>query len=224
MTIESSAAAAADGLPEASFTGGVEGMKVIINRVARLLDDYFKVDEAVFCYERFDGEMSGPVRRLCFDRGDSVAAIVFNRDRQNVILVEQFRYPAFRKGDGWTVELVAGVIQVGETAEVTLRREVREEIGYTIDRLHPIANFFLSPGASSERIMLYCAEVTNAGKIAAGGGLAEEGEDIRIVELSLSELRQQLDQARIRDAKTLVGTMWLLDQVRDWASGEAVRE
>ena len=140
------------------------------------------------------------------------------------MLVEQFRYPAFRKGDGWTVELVAGVIQVGETAEVTLRREVREEIGYTIDRLHPIASFFPSPGVSSERIMLYCAEVTNAGKIAAGGGLAEEGEDIRIVELSLSELRQQLDQARIRDAKTLVGTMWLLHQVRDWASGEAAHE
>ena len=88
---------------------------------------------------------------------------------------------------------------------MTLSPEVREEIGYTIDRLHPIASFFLSPGASSERIMLYCAEVTDAGKIAAGGGLVEEGEDIQIVELSLSELRQQLDQARICDAKTLVG-------------------
>jgi nudix-type nucleoside diphosphatase (YffH/AdpP family) len=187
-------------------------MKVIINRVARLLDDYFKVDEAVFCYERFDGRMSGQVRRLCFERGDSVAAIVFNRDRQSVMLVEQFRYPAFSKGDGWTVELVAGVIRADETAEATLRREVREEIGYDIDRLHIVASFFLSPGGSSERITLYCAEVTNAGKVVAGGGRADEGEDIRIVELSLSELRRQLDQARIRDAKTLVGIMWLLHQ------------
>jgi ADP-ribose pyrophosphatase len=199
-------------------------MKVIINRVVRLLDDYFKVDEAIFRYERFDGTMSAPVRRLCFERGDSVAAIVFNRDQQNVILVEQFRYPAFRKDDGWTFELVAGVIPADETAEVTLRREVREEIGYTIDRLHPIASFFLSPGASSEKIALYYAEVTNGGKIAAGGGLVEEGEDIRIVELSLGELHRQLDRAQIRDAKTLVAIMWLLYQGPRLGFAEATYE
>jgi ADP-ribose pyrophosphatase len=186
--------------------------KVVINREVRLLDDYFQVDEAIVSYERFDGKMSQPSRRLCFERGDSVAAIVFNRDEQNVILVEQFRYPAFRKGEGWIIEAVAGSVPAHETPEATLHREVREEIGYEIDRLHPIATFYSSPGGSSERIMLYCAEVTNAGKIASGGGLAESGEDIRLVGFSLQALRDDLMLARIRDAKTLIGLMWLLNE------------
>jgi ADP-ribose pyrophosphatase len=199
-------------------------MKVVINRVTRLLDDYFKVDEAVFQYEQFDGRMSPPIRRLCYERGDSVAAIIFDRDRQKVILVEQFRYPAFRKGEGWTLELVAGIISPDETAEATLRRELLEEIGYVIDRLVPIATFLLSPGGSSEQIFLYCAEVTSKGKVAAGGGLRDEGEDIRVIELSLNELNQRIEKAQIRDAKTLVGVMWLLNRHHRSYGGEAANE
>lgn len=186
--------------------------KVVVEQEACLLDDYFRVDEAIVSFERFDGKMNPPVRRLCFERGDSVAAIVFNRDRQNVILVEQFRYPAFKKGEGWIAEVVAGSIPAHETPEAALRREVREEIGYDIDRLYPIATFYVSPGGSSERIMLFCAEVSNEGKVTSGGGLAESGEDIRTVELSLQALRDDLKLARIRDAKTLIGVMWLLSE------------
>ncbi len=186
--------------------------KVVVEQEVCLLEDYFRVDEAIVSYERFDGKMNPPVRRLCLERGDSVAAIVFNRDRHNVILVEQFRYPAFKKGEGWIVEVVAGSIPAHETPEAALRREVREEMGYDIDRLHPIATFYVSPGGSSERVMLFYAEVTNAGRLAPGGGLAESGEDIRTVELSLQALRDDLMLARIRDAKTLIGVMWLLNE------------
>jgi ADP-ribose pyrophosphatase len=186
--------------------------KFVVHREARLLDDYFKVDEATVSYERFDGTMSAPVRRLCFERGDSVAAVVVNRDTSRVILIEQFRYPASKKGPAWLVEVVAGSVPANEAPEVALRREVREEIGYEIDRLHPIATFYVSPGGSSERVLLYCAEVTNAGKVASGGGLPESGEDIRIVELSLEALRDGKALARIHDAKTLVAIMWLLNE------------
>ncbi len=186
-------------------------MKVIVQQTARLFDDYFKVDEAIVSYQQFDGAMSPPIRRLCFERGDSVAAIVFNRDRRSVILVEQFRYPAYTKGDGWLIELVAGIVEADEAPETALRRELREELGYRADRLHPIATFFPSPGGCSERIMLYCAEVTDAGKVAPGGGLGAAGEDIRTVEWPLAALREQLALGRIRDAKTLIGIMWLLN-------------
>jgi ADP-ribose pyrophosphatase len=186
--------------------------KVVVDRETRLLDDFFKVDEAIVSFERFDGTMNPPVRRLCFERGDSVAAIVFNRDRQNVILIEQFRYPAFTKGEGWIVEVVAGMVPTSEMPEAAIRREVREEIGYEIERLLPIATFYPSPGGSSERIILYCAEVTDAGKVEAGGGLADTGEDIRTIELSLQALRDELAQGRVHDAKTLVGVMWLLNE------------
>lgn len=187
-------------------------MKVVIDREIRLLDDYFQVDEAYLSHELFGGGMSAPIRRLNFERGDSAAALVFNRDTQRVILVEQFRYPAYRKGPAWMIEAVAGIVMPNEAPEATLRREVREEMGYEIDKLHYVATFYLSPGGSSERIILYCAEVCNAARSGPGGGVLAEGEDIRIVEYSLEALREACVFARIKDAKTLVGVLWLLSQ------------
>lgn len=186
--------------------------KVIVQREARLLDDYFKVDEAHFSYELFGGGMSPTIRRLSFERGDSAAAVVYNRDTQRVLLIEQFRYPVYRRGPGWLTEAVAGIVQPEETPEAALRREVREEMGYEIDMLHHIGDFYLSPGGSSERVFLYYAEVTRANKVDVGGGVTAEGEDIRIVEYSLDALRDELTFARIHDAKTLIGIIWLLSQ------------
>jgi len=186
--------------------------KVAIEHENRLLDDYFKVDEAYLSHELFGGGMSRTIRRLNFERGDSVAAVVINQDTQRVILIEQFRYPTYRKGPGWTIEAVAGIIMPEETEESALRREVREEIGYEIDRLQFVADFYLSPGGSSERIILFCAEVRNTGRVGSGGGISAEGEDIRIVEYSLEALCEGTAFARIKDAKTLVGILWLLSQ------------
>ncbi|MBL7688618.1 MAG: NUDIX domain-containing protein [Bdellovibrionaceae bacterium] len=195
----------------ASYPASARPMKkVVIHSETRLLDDYFQVDEAEFSFERFDGHMSAPVRRLCFERGDSVAAVVFNRDTQRVILIEQLRFPAYKKGPGWLLEVVAGIMTRGETPETALRREVREEIGYEIDQLCHIATFYLSPGGSSERVILFQADVRNAGRVSEGGGVPEEGEDIRLVEVSIEALRDEQVFARIQDAKTLVGIMWLL--------------
>ncbi|MBC7780836.1 MAG: NUDIX hydrolase [Proteobacteria bacterium] len=197
--------------------------KVVIERETRLLDDFFKVDAAELSHELFSGGMSSPVRRLNFERGDSVAAVVFNRDTQRVILIEQFRYPAWRKGPGWMTEAVAGIVMPDEAPETALRREVREEIGYDIDALHYVASFYLSPGGSSERIILFCAEVSDAGQVSSGGGVQAEGEDIRVVDYSLDELREEVLFARIEDAKTLVGIMWLLAQGLKGASAAAPR-
>jgi ADP-ribose pyrophosphatase len=177
-----------------------------------LLDDYFQVDEAHFSHELFSGAMSPVIRRLSFERGDSAAAVVYNRDTERVILVEQFRYPAYGKGPGWLTEAVAGIVRPNEPPEAALRREVREEIGYEIDTLHHIAEFYVSPGGSSERVFLYYAEVIRAGKTGPGGGVRAEGEDIRIVEYSMDALRDDLVLARIQDAKTLIGIMWLLSR------------
>lgn len=85
--------------------------KVIIYDRNRLLDKPFRVDEVKISYERFDGSMSIPVTRLSFERGDSVAAIVFNRDTQSIILCNQFRYPTYEKEPGWITEAVAGILE-----------------------------------------------------------------------------------------------------------------
>jgi ADP-ribose pyrophosphatase len=175
----------------------------------RLLDDFFKVDEAEVSFERPDGSMTPPVRRLVFERGDSAAAVVVHRDSGDLLFTEQFRFPTLDKAGGWLCEVVAGVIEDGESPEAALRREIAEELGFGAARLQPIATFFVSPGGSSERIWLYCAEVSDRDRVSDGGGLASEHEEIRVVRMSRDEARAALGDGRLADAKTIIGLQWL---------------
>jgi nudix-type nucleoside diphosphatase (YffH/AdpP family) len=186
--------------------------KVEILQKRIIFNDVFQIQEARLRFQKFNGQMSDPVRRLVFERNDSVAALVFNRDTQKVILVNQFRYPTYEKGPGWIHEIVAGVIEHGEQPEECIRREIHEEIGYEVHQLTPIATFYVSPGAASERIFLYYTEVSNADRVAQGGGVVSEHEDIEQVEWTLSELQQALKQHQILDAKTLIAAQWLLNK------------
>ena len=136
----------------------------------RLLDDVFKVDEVHVDYERFDGSMAADVRRLVFERGDSVAAVVLNRSSGRLLFTEQLRVPTLNSGPGWLVEVMAGMIDAGETPEAALLRELEEELGFRVEHLEAIANFFVSPGGSSERIWLYYAEVEDSGRVGLAAG------------------------------------------------------
>ena len=187
--------------------------KVQIEQKKRILDDFFKVDEVHLRYERFDGQMSPLVRRLNFERGDSVAVLLFNPKSQHILLVNQFKYPAYEKGPGWITETVAGMIDANESPENAVRREIAEEVGYKVDKLEHISTFYVSAGGSSERIILYYAEVDETDKIEAGGGDAREDEDIMTVELSLPEALNQIQSGEIVDAKTILGILWLQNRL-----------
>ena len=183
--------------------------KIEIQRKRLIFDDKFQIQEAEVSVQRYDGQMGKPVRRLVFERGDAAAAILFNRDSQKILLVEQFRYPTYEKGPSWIQEVVAGVIKPDEGPEEAIRREVEEEVGYRLQQLTPIATFYVSPGGTSERIFLYYAEVGNGDRVSAGGGLVDENEDIQLVEYSKSELRKALTSGQFQDAKTLIAVQWL---------------
>ncbi len=120
--------------------------KVDVQQKQWVYDDFFKVEEAFLRFEKFNGQMSETVRRLNFDRGDAVAVLLFNRQRQKLVLVNQFRYPTYESGGGWTTEVVAGILEKGEQPEDTVRREVEEEVGYQVLELEAISTFYLSPG------------------------------------------------------------------------------
>jgi nudix-type nucleoside diphosphatase (YffH/AdpP family) len=189
-------------------------MQVDVQHKQTVFHDVFTIQEATVRFQKFNGEMSQPVRRMVFERGDSAAALVFNRDTQKVLLINQFRYPTYEKGPGWIREVVAGVVEEHEQPEATIRREIREEIGYEVRHdLIPIATFYVSPGGTSERILLYYAEVGNADHVAKGGGHAAEHEDIEQVELTLPDLKHAVEQGQILDAKTLIAAQWLLGKV-----------
>jgi nudix-type nucleoside diphosphatase (YffH/AdpP family) len=198
----------------------VNGPRTVdIEQERTVFQGFFRIEEAVLRYERYDGRMSEPVQLVKLERGDSVAAIIRHVDSGQLLLVEQFKYPTYGRGDGWIVETVAGVVDEGESAEEAIRRETREEIGYDLLWLEPIATFFVSPGGTSERVSLFYGEVGDTTKEGAGGGLAEEGEDIALHALSLEDAWRALDAGEIADAKTLIGLMWLrnkLEEDRAW--------
>src|SRR5260370_21009876 len=124
-------------LPEL-FGARIQAMdKVEIKSKRLIFNDFFKIYEAILRYLRFDGKMSEPVRRLVFERGDAVAAIIFNRDTRKVLLINQFRYPTYDKGPGCIQEIVAGILDPIETPEKAMRRETMEEIALTTATLNP---------------------------------------------------------------------------------------
>ena len=183
--------------------------KLEIQSKKLLFNDFFKIEEAILRFEQFDGSLSEPIRRLTFERGDGVGALIYNRESKTVVLVEQFRYPTVSRGDGWILEVVAGMLDREATPEETIRHEILEETGYRAENLEKICTFYVSPGGTSERMTLYYCEVVNADKVAEGGGHAGEGEDIRVVEMPLDEALASLESGEVIVGKTILALMWL---------------
>ncbi|MBW2427718.1 MAG: NUDIX hydrolase [Deltaproteobacteria bacterium] len=171
----------------------------------------FRLEEVIFRHERYDGNMSGEIVRLNFDRGDSVAAVVHDPRFDSVVLIEQFRYSAYKNGHGWIIELPAGMIlpKDGGDPKRALIRELREEIGYKAENLIRIMTFYPSVGGSSERVFLYYVAVSEKDRIGDGGGREDEGEDIRCLFLQVDEAIRKVDEGLILDAKTIIGLQWL---------------
>jgi len=184
--------------------------KVSIEQKKYIFEDIFKIEEAHLRFEKFNGEMTDPVRRISLERGDSVAVVILNLTTNKIILVSQFRYPSYNNGQGWLIETIAGMVDPGESPEETARREVEEEIGLNISTLEFISTFYLSPGGSSERIHLFYSEVSGENaKYKGTGGLISEGEDIKAEEFSLEEALSKVKSGEIMDAKTIIGIYWL---------------
>ena len=169
----------------------------------------FRVVEGRFRFERYDGNMSDEIVRLNLDRGDSVAAVLHDTTDDTIVLTEQYRYPTHGKGPGWMLELPAGVLDADEKPEQSVRREIVEEVGYEVSSVEPICTFYVSPGGTSERILLFYARVTPSARISAGGGVASEGEDIRTVHIPVAEALARVRDGDIVDAKTIIGLQWL---------------
>jgi ADP-ribose pyrophosphatase len=184
--------------------------RVDIIKEELVFDDFYKIEEAILQYELPNGEMTEPMQRLCFLRGDSVAGIVFNTNTRKAILVKQFRYPGYKHGIAWMVEIVAGMLKEGHDPVEEMKREVLEEVGYSVDKIEYITRCYVSPGGSSERTYIYYIEVSNAGRVHDGGGLLHETESIEVMEYSLDELKDALAKEQIPDAKSIIACNYLL--------------
>ena len=171
---------------------------------------YFRIDRYRLRYSLYEGGMGPEVVREIFDRGQVAALLMVDPDRDAVVLIEQFRPGPFAAGDPpWLIETVAGVIEGDESAEEMARREAVEEADCEVMDMFPVMRFFTSPGATTESVTLFCGRVDSSN---AGGvhGLDDEGEDIRVMVVSVDEARSLLKEGRIVNAKTIIALQWLL--------------
>jgi len=180
---------------------------------------HLRLDVYRFQHRLYSGEWSGERVYDVIRRGAAVAVLLYDPDRETVVLVEQFRLPPLLAGySPWVVETVAGLVDhENETHEEVARRETGEEAGLElIGELIPIQRYVPMPGNSDETITLFCGRVDSS-RAAGVHGLPEEHEDIRIVIKTVAEVEAMLDAGQIDTGHTLIAVYWLLrhrDEVR----------
>ncbi len=175
-----------------------------------VLDKFLKVFEADVEHDTYKNEEKIQATRLALDRGDSVAILMYEEDTDQFLFTEQFRYPSSRRDVPYILELPAGAIDEGETAQEAAQREVLEEIGYQINSLELIHKYFPSPGMSSEIIHLFFAQVKSSDKIREGGGTISEKEDIKMIPLSRKRAFEEIHQGFFNNSITIMSLQWFL--------------
>jgi nudix-type nucleoside diphosphatase (YffH/AdpP family) len=154
-------------------------------------------------YTRRDGRSEILLREVN-DHGAAAAVLAYDAARKTVLLVKQMRIAAYVAGyKGDMIEVCAGLLD-GDDAEVCALKEAKEELGFRLHDLHHLCDSFASPGALTERISLFIGHYTLSDRIDNGGGVPGEGEDIEVIELSLTEAYGMIASGQIVDAKTII--------------------
>jgi ADP-ribose pyrophosphatase len=178
---------------------------------------YFKVGRYFFRHTLHKGGMSDVISREVFERGHAGGVLMYDPQRDEVVLIRQFRAGAYVAGfHPWTWEIVAGIIEEKETAEIMIRRETVEEAGIEVGELIPIQNVLLTPGACSEACQIFLGRIDSS---KAGGvfGLASEGEDILVKVLPFAEAYALVERKEVDNAVGVIALQWLAlhrDEVR----------
>lgn len=183
--------------------------KVEIIEKKAVFQGYFRVDAYRLKHSLHQGGMSGEIRREVFERGHAVSVLPYDPTRREIVMVEQFRVGAYAAGsDPWLMEIVAGIIDEGETVEQVARREVKEEAGLDVRDLFLAARYLSSPGGTSESVTHFVAWVDSSH---AGGvyGVDDEDEDIRVVPMPVLEALALLADGRFENAQALIALQWL---------------
>ena len=177
--------------------------RIRVQNVRVLSDNYATLKDTTFEWRRANGEWQTQTRET-FDRGDAATLLPYNLQQRTVVLVRQFRYPAYVNGyDDLLIEAAAGLLD-NESPEMRIRAEAEEETGYRLGEVRKVFEAFMSPGAVTEKLHFFVAEYEPAMRIGSGGGIASEGEEIEVLELPIDEALAMIGDGRIVDAKTIM--------------------
>ncbi|MGB5855599.1 MAG: ADP-ribose diphosphatase [Oceanisphaera sp.] len=170
---------------------------------------FFRLLRLRLRHKLFAGGWSKEITRELFDRGHAAAVLPYDPITDEVVLVEQFRVGAiYGDASPWLLEVVAGIVEPGETAEDVVRREAEEEAGLTLNSLTRVMSYFPSPGGCGERITLFVGEV-DASQAAQHAGLADESEDIRVHRVPREQAMQWMAEGKLDNASTIIALQWL---------------
>lgn len=191
----------------------MKSKNVVIKRITNLSDDWYKLDKINFDLKKKNGEWVNQNREV-YDRGDGAAILLFNKEKQTVILTQQFRMPSYVNGnaDGMMIEVCAGLLEKDDPLTCIVK-EAEEETGYEISNPKKVFEIYSTPGAVSEKIHYFIAEYSEEMQVSDGGGLDEETEDIEVLEFPIKQAYQMILNGEIKDAKTIILIQHLLLEV-----------
>lgn len=177
--------------------------RIRIRDVRVLSNDWYELKKTTFDWLRADGTWQ-TVSRETYDRGNGATLLPYNLGDRTVVLTRQFRYPAYVNGyDDFLIETAAGLLDEASPEE-RIRSEVEEETGYRLKDVRKVFECFMSPGSVTERLHFFVAEYDAGMRVADGGGVAAEGEEIQVLELPFDKAMAMVDAGQIADAKTIM--------------------
>lgn len=187
----------------------MQDANVTIEKTEILSDNWYTLKKVTFTLQRKDGTLEQQSREA-YDRGNGAVILLYNKNSEHIILTRQFRLPTFINGNptGMMIEACAGLLD-NDNPEECIRRETEEETGYKISHVEKIFEAYMSPGSVTEILHFFIAEYSTAMKITDGGGLADEGENIEVLELPFEEALKMIDSGEIKDAKTIMLLQYL---------------
>jgi ADP-ribose pyrophosphatase len=173
-----------------------------------LYQGFFKMVKYAFKHKLFAGGWSDVVEREIFERGHAIAVLPYDPVLDEFVMIEQVRIGALPTSSSpWLIEVVAGIIDEGETPEDVCCREAKEEAGLEIQKLHKALSYLASPGGTTERLHIYVGLVDSSN---AKGihGLKYESEDILVHRVPTSVAFDWINQGKIDNAATLIALQW----------------
>ena len=178
--------------------------KITIQKTELLSNNWYVLNKVTFDYKMEDHDSETQVREV-YDRGNGAVILLYNLTKKTVVLIRQFRLPTYLNGNtsGMVIEACAGLLDA-ENPEECIIRETEEETGYRLSSVKKVFQSYMSPGSVTEILHFFIGEYQPNMKVSDGGGLAEEHENIEVLEYSFQEAYQMIASGEIIDAKTII--------------------
>jgi len=180
----------------------IDKVKILDTEV--LSDNWYVLRKITYEYLKKDGTKQTQSREA-YDRGNGATILLYNKEQKTVILTRQFRLPTFVNGNesGMLIEACAGLLDK-DNAEDCIKRETEEETGYKIFDVKKIFEAYMSPGSVTEILYFFIAEYSKEMKVADGGGVDHEEENIEVLEINIDEVMKMIGSGEIKDGKTIM--------------------